>query len=145
MSVSTNVPEITRALAEFIAAPEPYFIDFDPPIDLRALAAELRLLPATVDMGGCLGLHPFGEAASFAWDEPRLLRVEPDERIRNIAFHQASLKYPAMASLAPRRPPDAIDCPHCVGTNRCGGMPEKLANLVVCYCGGLGWLPRSPA
>ncbi len=143
MVAAHEVPEIARALAEFIAAPEPYLINFTPPLDLRAVAAELRLLPAVLDMGGCLGVRPSGEVGSFAWDEPRSLRIESDEVIRTIAYYRASLKYPAMASLAPRRPPDAIDCPHCDGKGRCVGIPESLADRIACSCGGVGWSPRS--
>jgi len=140
MVVAGDFPEIAAALAEFVAAPEPYTIGFDQPLDLRAIAAEVRLLPAMLDMGGCLGLRPSGAVASFFWDEPRQLRTETDERIRNLAYHQASLKYPQLAPLVPRRPPDAVVCSYCGGSGRCSGFPDRLADSVVCYCGGLGWL-----
>jgi hypothetical protein len=136
-----DFPEIVAALTAFISAPEPYTIGFDPPLDLRPLAAELQLLPAMLDMGGCLGLHPTGEVASFLWDEPTTLRTERDPRVRNLAYFQASLKYPALAPLVPPRPADVVVCSHCGGTGRCSGFPDELADKIVCYCGGLGWLP----
>src|SRR4051794_20963215 len=106
-------------------SPEPYTIGFDPPLDLRALASELRLLPATLDMGGCFGLHPTGEVASFPWDEPTSLRLEEDPRIRNLAYYQASLKHPLLAPLVPRRPIDALVCSHCGGSGKCVGFPGE--------------------
>jgi hypothetical protein len=75
-----DIPEIVAVLTTFVAGPEPYTIHFDPPLDLRAIAAEVQLLPACLDIGGCLGLRPSGEVASFTWDEPRQLRDEWDER-----------------------------------------------------------------
>jgi hypothetical protein len=143
MASVDDIPEIVTALAEFAAAEEPYIIGCDPPLDLRAVAAELQLLPAMLDMGGCLSLRPSGEVASLLWGEPHRLRAEPDERIRNLAYYQASLKYPALTRLVPCRPPDAVVYPHCGGSGRCDWLPDRLADGVVCYCGGLGWLPST--
>jgi hypothetical protein len=140
-----EIPEIVAALVAFIADPEPYTIGFDPPLNLRAIAAELQLLPACLDMGGCLGLRPSGEVASFVWDEPRLLRADWDERTRNMVYYHASLKYPTLAHLVPCRPSDAVVCSFCGGSGRCNELGEKLADHLVCYCGGLGWLPGKTA
>lgn len=137
-----DIPEIVAALAAFIADPDPYTINFDPPLDLRAIAADRQLLPAMLDMGGCLGLRPSGEVASFLWDEPRLLRVEVEARIRNLAYYQASLRYPTLVPLVPRRPTDAVVCSYCSGSGRCSEFPFELADRFVCYCGGIGWLPK---
>jgi hypothetical protein len=136
-----EIPEIVAAIAKFVAAPEPYTIGFDPPLDLRVLVAELRLLPALLDMGGCLGLRPTGEVASFLWEEPTTLRPETDLRIRNLAYYQVSLKHPELALLVPRRPAGAVTCTYCAGSGRCSGLPAELADKIVCYCGGIGWLP----
>jgi hypothetical protein len=142
IGTAKDIPEIAAALAAFIADPEPYTIRFDPPLDLRAIAAELQLLPASLDMGGCLGLRPSGEVAGFLWDEPHALRTDWDHRIRNMVYYQASLKYPSLTPLVPSRPADALVCPSCGGSGRCSGLPPDLADKIVCYCGGLGWLPN---
>ena len=142
MVAKQDIPEIVAAIAEFVMAPEPFIINIDPPLDLRALVAEVQLLPASLDWGGCLGLRPNGEVASFLWDKPTTLRAEPDARICNLAYYQASLKYAALAPLVPKRPADALECPHCKGSGQCSGVPPHLAEMFVCYCGGLGWLPR---
>ncbi|MCI0681208.1 MAG: hypothetical protein L0Y71_03815 [Gemmataceae bacterium] len=140
MSTAQDIPEIAAALAAFIADGEPYTIRLDPPLDLRALAAELQLLPAMLDFGGCLGLKRNGEVASFTWNEPHSLRAEPDNRIRNIVYYQASLKYPGLAPLVPRRPADAVTCSWCGGSGRHLAIPAEFADRFVCCCGGLGWL-----
>jgi hypothetical protein len=141
VAAGEDIPEIAEALTAFVADPKPYLIGGDRPLDLRAIAAQLRLLPAVLDMGGCYGLRPSGEVASFLWDEPEQVRTETDDRIRNLAYCQAARKYPVLASLVPRRPPDAVVCSHCGGSGRLAGVPDRIAESVVCYCGGLGWLP----
>jgi hypothetical protein len=141
VTAGEDIPEIAAALAAFVADPDPLVIGSDPPLDLRATAAQLRLLPAVLDMGGCYGLRPSGEVVSFLWDEPEQIRTETDDRIRNVAYCQAARKYPVLASIVPRRPPDAVLCAQCGGSGRCAGVPDRVAQSVVCYCGGLGWLP----
>ena len=129
-----DIPEIAEALAGFIADPQPYTIFSNPPLELRIIAAEVKLLPVILDMGGCYGLRPSGEVVSFPWDEPQLFQVEMDTRIRNLVYYQANLKYPRLASLVPCRPVDAVVCPHCGGSGQCPVLPGR--NLM-CYCGGL--------
>lgn len=141
MTVARDIPEIVAALAAFVEMPEPYTIGSDPPLNLRALAAELRLLPAMAEMGGCFCLRPTGEVVSFLWDEPTTLRQETDPRICNSSYFQASLKYPELAPLVPKRTANSIVCPWYVGTGKCSGLPAALDDKIVCYCGGLGWLP----
>jgi hypothetical protein len=85
-------------------------------------------------MGGCFGLRTNGQVICWVHDTPNSVRLVEDPRIRNMALFLGSKKYPAIRSLVPARPPEAIECAHCKGT---GELPHK----VVCYCGGLGWLP----
>lgn len=138
MTAAPRIPEIASALAEFIINPEPYSVGLEPAVNLRAIAAELQILPVCLDMGGCLGLLASGEVASFLWDEPHLLRPESNARIRNIVFYRAGLKYPALVGLVPDRPLDAVKCPSCGGLGRCSDLPASLVDRVVCSCGGLG-------
>ncbi len=142
VGAAKEIPEIAAALAAFTTDPAPYTIGFEPPLDLRAVAAEVQLLPVLLDIGGCLGLRPSGEVVSFVWDEPPLLRAEQEDRIRNLVYYQASLKYPALAALAPCRPADALVCSHCGGSGRCSGLGPDLVDRILCYCGGLGWIPN---
>lgn len=108
------------------------------PLRVRIAAKALNALPLLYDMGGCYLLRANGDLISFAWNSPDEWRTESDPRIVNIALFQGSKKYPALASLIPSRPPDSAVCPQCGGTGR--DQHTQLAN-VVCYCGGLGWIP----
>jgi hypothetical protein len=124
------------------------------PPDLRQLAAAERVLPLFVDMGGVIGINTKGDIVAFPFDvnaEGEVVayplhneatpRVEADPRVRNIALFQGSKKYPELIALVPAQPDDAHVCPDCGGT----GIEPNAAKLkldnVVCYCGGLGWLP----
>jgi hypothetical protein len=135
------VGKIQETLAKFIADPEPYVIFDD--LDLRKLAAELNLLPATGDFGGCYALRTDGQIFSFLWDTPYELRPEDDPRIINIVLYQASQRYPELSQLKPQKPPDAQTCPMCKGTGDLffGKEMENPYKNISCYCGNLGWLP----
>ncbi|MBA3322342.1 MAG: hypothetical protein H0T45_12985 [Pyrinomonadaceae bacterium] len=141
---SAHSEKIEAALKTFIANPEPYLIGLESPLDLRELAAELNALPMFLDFGGCYAIRPNGEIISFDWDEPYNLESENDPRIRNLVLFQGAKKYPKLSELVPSRLPDAEDCPHCNGTGM-EPMNKKLGfdeERIVCYCGGLGWLPK---
>jgi len=144
VAAAKEIPEITAALEEFVAAPGVNTTSSDP-LDLKRLAAELRLLPAFSDMGGCYGIRPSGVVASFAWDEPHMLQDERDTRICNMVYYQASLKYPSLVPLVPTRSADAVTCSCCGGSGRVLDFPDHLVDKVLCYCGGLGWLPGQNA
>jgi hypothetical protein len=133
--------KIQETLAKFIADPEPYVIPDD--LDMRKLAAELNLLPAMLDMGGCYAIRSDGQIFSFLWDSPYELRPEDDPRIINMVFYLASQRYPDIAGLKPQKPPDAQTCPMCKGTGDLffGKEMENLYKNISCYCGNLGWLP----
>jgi hypothetical protein len=145
MSVtSAHSEKIEAALRAFIASPVPYPIGLENPLDLRELAAELNALLMFLDFGGCYAIRPDGEIISFLWDKPYNLEYENDPRIRNLVLFQGAKKYPELDKLVPPRPPDAEDCSHCGGTG-VESMNEKLGfdeERLVCYCGGLGWLPK---
>jgi hypothetical protein len=78
--------------------------------------------------------------------DPCSVSVESEFLYRTMALHQGSLLYPELGPLVPTRPADACDCPGCDGQ---GVSPEwvEYQRLTgreppLCYCGGLGWLPR---
>lgn len=130
------VTEVELAFQQFLADSSP------DPMNLRRIAAELQVLPLVPDMGGCYAIRSNGEVVSFSWDAPSDVRAEEDPRIRNMAIFQGSRKYPILQSLVPHKPADALECPHCRGT---GKLPEPMPENVICYCGGLGWLPGERA
>jgi hypothetical protein len=123
---------IEYLLEQFLADSAPNYLDL-----LRQIATRFHVLPLLMDMGGCYAIRPCGEIISFGWDTPDDIRLEADPRIRNIALYQGSKRYPELREFIPSRPEDAIDCPTCKGK---GEFPRPYDRLV-CYCGGVGWLP----
>jgi hypothetical protein len=136
--------KIEARLDEFIAESYP---DSN---NLREIVAKFRILPLSLHWGGGWAIRTDGEVVFFSYDEPHELKIEDDTRIRNMALFQGSKKYPELKEYVPERLSNAVDCPHCKGT----GIPaeireyakesgkEHLLDTLVCYCGGLGWLPE---
>ena len=137
--------KIEAILKSYVANTEPKLVKFDPPLNLRKLAKDLNLLPMVLDMGGCYGIRPNGDILSFVWDEPYNLQLEHDTRICNLVLFQGSKKFPELVDLVPSRPATAVDCFHCRGTGIEPYITEHglSADVFVCYCGGLGWLPEA--
>ena len=136
MEITSEIKhQIETRLNEYLRSTEP------DKLDLRRVAAELHALPLMLDMGGCLAIRPYGEIVSFAWDEEQNYVVERDRRLCNIALFQGSEKYPELLHLITPRTLLDKDCPHCDGT----GIHPINATLrmgnILCYCGGLGWIP----
>jgi hypothetical protein len=116
----------------------------------RGMPTELRVagrhgaLPLMTDFMGCWALTMSGQLAFIPHDAPEGLELVTDRPhpaeatgIR-VALAVGSRRYPALASIQPVRPADAVACAACDGTGRLPGWPENL----LCACGGLGWLPR---
>jgi hypothetical protein len=109
-------------------------------VELRRLVAQERVLPLFRDIGGVLTINVDGEIRSFLWNDTWHGQVEYDPRIRNLALFQGSKEYPELKILI-EKPSDAHVCSYCSGT----GIPPMAEQLrtdaIVCYCGGLGWIP----
>src|SRR5262245_19522840 len=108
--------KVTEALRKYVTHPEPDIVNTDEQYDLRKLAAELKLLPAMLDMGGCYAIRSDGQIFSFLWDFPHGLRSEDDPRIINMVLYKASQRYQELAELKPQKPVDAQMCSMCKGT-----------------------------
>ncbi|MDX2043859.1 MAG: hypothetical protein SF097_21770 [Acidobacteriota bacterium] len=115
------------------------------PNGVNGVCRELGLLPLMFDMSGCYAIRANGEIVSFLYDDKRDLRLETDPRILNIALFQGSKKYPELNVLIPSKPDDAVECPHCDGTGNEKWSAKHGLDFIVCYCGGLGWLPPETA
>jgi hypothetical protein len=109
-------------------------------LNLRQLAAAKNVLPLVWDMGGVFTINPHEEVVSFAWDKWDDPRVESDLRLRNNALFGGSKKYHELESLI-QKPEDARVCPHCGGTGLDPNAEKLNTDAIVCYCGGLGWIP----
>ena len=111
--------------------------------EARRACTVARALPVFLDWSACMAVRPDGEIIWIDYEEPHRVRLVEDERERNIGLFQGSLRYPDLGFLVPTRPDDAIDCPDCRGKGRISfsEVPERLADRIVCHCGGNGWLP----
>lgn len=129
--------DLSRRIAILIAD---YPADDASTLELRNLVAQERVLPLYCDMGGVFTINVEGEIRSFLWDDTLHGRIEYEPRIRNLVLFQGSIKYPELKSLI-TKPDDARVCGECDGTG-IHPFAEKLnTNTIVCYCGGLGWIP----
>jgi hypothetical protein len=117
-------------------------------LDIRSIAAMLNALPLYLDMGEGYAIRPSGEIVGFEWDNEENFQIERDARIRNIALNQGSKKFPELKRLIPPRSINDLDCSGCNGTGipvifSQLGMDEVVKGGIVCYCGGLRWIPKT--
>ena len=146
MKISQELSEkIEAVLQEYVSTPKPKWIDSDKTIDLRKIASELNVLPLVLDWSGAFGIRPNGEFFSFSYEKPYEIRTNYNQREINGILFQGVKNYPDLQELMPVRTADSIECSACGGTG-IDPMNEKLGfkeERIVCYCGGLGWLPSN--
>jgi hypothetical protein len=130
--LSTRITDlIQKSISEFTSDP----------LNIRQLVAEEKVLPLFWDMGGVFAINANGDILSFLWDDTLHPQVEYDPRIRNIVLFQGSKKYPELKDLAPVKPDNAQVCPSCRGTGIEPTATKLNVDNIICYCGGLGWVP----
>lgn len=102
------------------------------------LAESHGFVPLMADIGGVCGLMPDGSIVEMGWDDAAPRRVAKNS-LRDQALLSAAARYPELRELIPSRLPDAAECPGCRGT----GIPPLASSApnLICYCGGLGWIP----
>lgn len=135
MNISNEQAKLITRLIDAYTDPTP------DPTNLRQLVAEKRVLPLLLDFGGMCAINANGDILSFLWDDREHPQVETDPRICNIALFQGSKKYPELKELVPAKPVDAQVCPGCGGTGIDPYATKLKMDNIVCYCGGLGWIP----
>jgi len=98
-------------------------------------------IPVWADYVGGFALTPAHEVVfSEDYAVDAVERVT-DPRLRVITFYEASRRYPALAHLRPLRRSEDRICPGCQGTGQVPDIAPELRNQVICWCGGLGWVP----
>lgn len=130
--------QVERRIAEFIAdSSSVYAYAF-------GAIARLNGLPLYFDWTAFMALLLDGQIVWISYDnEPGDIEVVQEERVRNMGLFQACKLHPELQFLVPPKPTDAIDCPDCRGMGRLPFPPgsEHVAERLICYCGGIGWLP----
>jgi hypothetical protein len=135
-------PSQRRQIAKRIAD----FVDDSSSVYTYAFGAIARFnaLPLYFDWSAFMALLPDGHIVWVPYDEePGDIQVVQEEHVRNIGLFRGAKLHPKLQFLLPTKPPNAIDCPDCRGTGKLT-FPlgsEHLADRIVCFCGGIGWLP----
>ena len=117
---------------------------------LRDYAQTLEALPIHFSWDGFWAVRPDGEII-LQYEDDKKTEVERNVRIRNLVLFQGSKTYPELIVLIPSRTDDDLECSYCLGKgipkeieeyNRSQTSEEQKIKKWVCYCGGLGWLPK---
>jgi hypothetical protein len=127
---------IEHLIREVIAgrAPEPDW--------LRTLVEKSYVLPVYIGWDAFLGLRSDGSVVSVDTEQqPGEVKSINDQRERNFTYYLASKKYPGLTQLYPVRPANAKVCNHCGGIGSFDHLPGVKPGTIICFCGGLGWLP----
>ena len=111
-------------------------------LGLRRFAAETEILPLMPDWSGFFGIDQHGQVVAVTYDNIDAPHLVEDERVCNMVLFRGSKLYPDLSFLEPIKPEDAQLCPTCSGTGIVPNLPSEIANKIICYCGGLGWVPK---
>ena len=127
--------QIERRIRQLVENPEAA------PVYLRHLAVRHNVLPLFGDLGGEWALNLEEQVVAFPDDPAVDIHIEGDVVSRNTALVQGSKLYPELTALIPARPPDAQTCPDCGGSGTHPVTSNPKYAMVICLCGGVGWLP----
>ena len=105
----------------------------------RDLARRQGLWPVTNSFESLYAVTRDGQVVASNYDDFRDRIPVDDARERNWLLHEAAARRPELAHLEPRRQRQDPDCPDCRGSGRNPELPE--GSNILCYCGGLGWIP----
>ena len=104
---------------------------------------ERGLVPVWADWVGGFGLTQGGEVVFIEHQGGADPEPVQEPHLRHVTLFTASRKFQELAHLAPQRGPDDPTCPSCGGSGVYRGLDGRPApERVVCFCGGMGWLPR---
>jgi hypothetical protein len=111
------------------------------PLPHQLVLLQLGVLPLSFGIDGGHGIRIDGEIIKYLVEDPQAWDIESDERIRNIVLFQGSKLYEKMSELLPRRNSTSQICLQCNGSGVPIGISAQEQANVICYCGGLGWIP----
>lgn len=142
MKISPELSEkIETLLQKYVSNPEPVWADAEKTINLREIAAKLKVLPLYLDWSGAFGIRPNGDFFSFIYNKPYGIKKDYNQREINGVLFQGLKNYPELKELMPVRTSESIECNSCQGTGIAPLAEQLSISNLICYCGGLGWLP----
>lgn len=113
------------------------------PTEALSVVQRDRVLPLMIDWSGFFAIDNTGTIFLYTLDNLDNPAIENDERIRNTVLFRGSMQYPELVDFVPTKTDSDIVCPHCNGTGIFNDLPTTLQESVICYCGGLGWIPKN--
>ncbi|CAN5856250.1 hypothetical protein BH20ACI4_BH20ACI4_24210 [soil metagenome] len=139
MNVESEISKkINDLIREFVEHPQ----DAIHTKELQKKVAESNLLPLVFNWHPCC-ITPNGEIFLLKWDNLADQKLETNQRTINGILNQGIKKYPELKELMPIRSANDIDCPSCNGTGIDPIAKElNLIDNIICWCGGLGWIPK---
>ena len=108
---------------------------------MRELATRLDVLPLACDALAFFALRRDGAVVSIDFEDGAV-QLWDDIRVRDVMIAQGTKAYPELRMLLPARTTASLVCRECEGTGRARHEGQPLAANVVCWCGGLGWIPE---
>ena len=127
---------LTASQAEAIEGAIKSYVDYATAVDLASIRRLHKILPLLVDSGGVSGITSEGHVLEVMWDSPGTARVA-DPHMRDLTLIVGARQFPFLRTLLPEPGPRPKVCPMCGGS----GSPGPGLENVVCWCGGLGWVP----
>jgi len=140
--------KIQKTIDEFASESEPFWVsgeNSEEKLNLREIAAELKVLPIVFDWFAGWGIQSDGLILSFTFDKPYKIEIVENQKIINMICFDAANKYSELSGLMPVRNPESIVCPDCEGTGILKEFADNefLSKSIRCNCGGVGWLPSA--
>lgn len=129
--------ELSRRISQLI---DEYVVQGSDDPKMRRLVTQQKVLPLYRSMADVVAIKANGDIVSFLWDDTSHGQIESDARIRNAALFQGSKKYPELEVLI-EKPATARVCSYCKGSGIAPLAETLNGEGIVCYCGGLGWVP----
>ena len=134
-------PESSNKISELIQKFANHPQDLTHTKNLQETVAKLDALPMAFNFD-CYAIKPSGKIIVFEVDNSNSFEVETNPRIINTVLFQGIKKFSELKELMPVRSADDIDCSACNGTG-VNPIAEKLkTENIICWCGGLGWIPK---